>query len=356
MIPHFELLGVQNGVRRGRYHTVHGSFETPCFAPVGTYATIKGLTPDQIQATGSELILANSYHLHVRPTPSVVRKAGGLHKFMGWDGPILTDSGGYQVFSLDDRMKIDDQGVTFQCVVNGSARHLTPELVLEVQRDLGPDIAMVLDHCPPGDASLELTRTAHHRTLLWAQRSRDIHDAWGGAARGQSLFGIVQGGINPELRAESAQALTALEFDGYAVGGLSVGETKEQMQNALSSAVPQLPADKIRYLMGVGTPEDFQIATRAGVDLFDCVTPSRHGRNHTAFTNQGIVKMRNLQYAEDPGPLDPACGCYTCRNFSRSYLRHLSVAKEMLAGTLLSIHNITFFQDLMAGIRDSVEV
>ena len=356
MIPHFELLGVQDGVRRGRYHTVHGSFETPCFAPVGTYATIKGLTPDQIRATGSELILANSYHLHVRPTPDVVRKAGGLHDFMGWDGPILTDSGGYQVFSLDDRMKIDDEGVTFQCVVNGSPRHLTPERVLEVQRDLGPDIAMVLDHCPPGDASLELTRTAHERTLLWAQRSRDLHDAWGGAQRGQSVFGIVQGGIHPELRAQSAEALCALEFDGYAVGGLSVGETKEQMKNALETAVPLLPADKIRYLMGVGTPEDFRIATQAGVDLFDCVTPSRHGRNHTAFTNQGVVKMRNLKYAEDPGPIDPDCACYTCRNFSRSYLRHLSVAKEMLAGTLLSIHNITFFQDLMAGIRDSVDV
>ncbi|MEE2885933.1 MAG: tRNA guanosine(34) transglycosylase Tgt [Planctomycetota bacterium] len=354
MIPHFELLGVKDGVRRGRYHTVHGSFETPCFAPVGTYATIKGLTPDQIRATGSELILANSYHLHVRPTPEVVRKAGGLHEFMSWDGPILTDSGGYQVFSLDDRMKIDDEGVTFQCVINGSPRYLTPERVLEVQRDLGPDIAMVLDHCPPGDAGPELTRAAHERTLLWARRSRDLHEAWGGAARGQAVFGIVQGGIDPELRAASAESLKALEFDGYAVGGLSVGETKEQMNNALASAVPQLPEDKIRYLMGVGTPEDFQTATRAGVDLFDCVTPSRHGRNHTAFSKQGIVKMRNLQYAEDPEPIDPDCGCYTCRNFSRSYLRHLSVAKEMLAGTLLSIHNITFFQGLMAEIRASV--
>ncbi len=356
MIPHFELLGVKDGVRRGRYHTRHGSFETPCFAPVGTYATIKGLTPEQIQATGSELILANSYHLHVRPTPAVVRKMGGLHQFMGWDGPILTDSGGYQVFSLDDRVKIDDDGVTFQCVINGSPRHLTPEKVLEVQRDLDPDIAMVLDHCPPGDASPELTQAAHRRTLLWARRARDLHDSWGGAARGQAVFGIVQGGIDPELRAASAAALTALEFDGYAVGGLSVGETKEQMRNALHSAVPQLPAQKIRYLMGVGTPEDFRIATRAGVDLFDCVTPSRHGRNHTAFTSAGIVKTRNLQHAEDPGPLDAECPCYTCRNFSRAYLRHLSVAKEMLIGTLLSIHNITYFQNLMADIRDSVEL
>jgi queuine tRNA-ribosyltransferase len=355
LIPHFELLSERDGVRRGRYHTVHGTFETPCFAPVGTYAAIKGLTPSQVQATGSELILANSYHLHVRPGPDVVRDHGGLHEFMGWQGPILTDSGGYQVFSLDDRCKIDDAGVTFQCVIDGSDRHLTPEKVLEIQRDLGPDIAMVLDHCPPGDAEPELRRAAHERTLLWARRARDLHDSWGGASRGQSVFGIVQGGIDPELRAESASALTAMDFDGYAVGGLSVGETKEQMQNALESAVPILPADKIRYLMGVGTPEDFQLATRAGVDLFDCVTPSRHGRNNQAFTRDGVLKMRNLQHARDPAPIDPDCGCYACRNFSRSYIRHLAVAKEMLAGILLSIHNITFFQTLMAEIRATAE-
>jgi queuine tRNA-ribosyltransferase len=308
-----------------------------------------------VQATGSELILANSYHLHVRPGPDVVRDHGGLHEFMGWQGPILTDSGGYQVFSLDDRCKIDDAGVTFQCVIDGSDRHLTPEKVLEIQRDLGPDIAMVLDHCPPGDAEPELRRAAHERTLLWARRARDLHDSWGGASRGQSVFGIVQGGIDPELRAESASALTAMDFDGYAVGGLSVGETKEQMQNALESAVPILPADKIRYLMGVGTPEDFLLATRAGVDLFDCVTPSRHGRNNQAFTRDGVLKMRNLQHARDPAPIDPDCGCYACRNFSRSYIRHLAVAKEMLAGILLSIHNITFFQTLMAEIRATAE-
>ncbi len=355
MEPHFELLSTRDGVRRGRYHTAHGTFETPCFAPVGTYASIKGLTPEQVHATGSELILANSYHLHVRPGPDIVKEQGGLHEFMGWDGPILTDSGGYQVFSLDERCKLDDDGVTFRCVVDGSEHHLTPERVLEIQRDLGPDIAMVLDHCPPGDADPELRRAAHDRTLLWARRSRDLHDAWGGGSRGQAVFGIVQGGIDPELRAESSTALAAMEFDGYAVGGLSVGETKEQMRNALDSAVPNLPRDKIRYLMGVGTPEDLHLATRAGVDLFDCVTPSRHGRNNQAFTRDGVLKLRNLQHARDPGPVDPECACYTCRNFSRSYIRHLAVAREMLAGILLSIHNITFFQDLMAEIRASAE-
>jgi queuine tRNA-ribosyltransferase len=353
--PHFELLGERDGVRRGRYHTAHGSFETPCFAPVGTYATVKGLTPEQLAATGAELVLANSYHLHVRPSPAVVRELGGLHRFMAWDRPILTDSGGYQVFSLDRRCRIDDDGVTFQCVIDGSPRRLTPESVLGIQRDLGPDIAMVLDHCPPGEAGAELRQDAHERTLAWARRARDLHDAWGGADRGQAVFGIVQGGIDPDLRAASATALVAMDFDGYAVGGLSVGETKAQMQTALAAAVPLLPQDKIRYLMGVGTPEDFTAATRCGIDLFDCVTPSRHGRNHQAFTRSGILKLRNRQYAKDPAPLDADCSCYACRHFSRAYLRHLAVAKEMLAGILLTLHNITYFQDLMAGIRRAAE-
>lgn len=355
MQPHFELLSERNGIRRGRFHTAHGSFETPCFAPVGTYASIKGLTPPQVRDTGAELILANSYHLHVRPGPELVRGQGGLHAFMGWDGPILTDSGGYQMFSMDDRCKVDDGGVTFHCVINGDQRRLTPERVLEVQRDLGPDIAMVLDHCPPGTADPELRQVAHRRTLDWARRARDLHESWGGASRGQAVFGIVQGGIDPELRAASATALRALEFDGYAVGGLSVGETKGQMATALQAAVPQLPTDKIRYLMGVGTPEDFDLAVRNGIDMFDCVTPSRHGRNHQAFTRQGVLKMRNKQYAEDQGPLDPACACYTCRRHTRAYIRHLSQAKEMLAGILLTIHNITYFQDIMLALRREAE-
>lgn len=351
----FELLAEQDGVRRGRYHTPHGSFETPCFAPVGTYATIKGLTPEQLAATGTELILANAYHLAQRPGHEVVQRLGGLHRFMGWNGPILTDSGGYQIFSLDDKCKVDDEGVTFQSVIDGSTIRLTPEHALEIQRDLGPDIAMVLDQCPPADASPPTIQEAHQRTLTWARRARELHESWGGSDRGQALFGILQGGTDPDLRTEAATTLTDLAFDGYAIGGLSVGETKAQMQLALESAVPHLPKDKVRYLMGVGMPEDLQTATRAGIDLFDCVTPTRHGRNHQAFTRNGILKMRNLKHAEDDSPLDPDCTCHTCRNFSRAYLRHLSVCGEMLAGILLTIHNIHYFQDLMADIRAAVQ-
>ena len=352
----FELLGQNGKLRRGRFHTPHGSFETPCFAPVGTYATLKGLTPEQVKATGAELILANSYHLHVRPGAERVERLGGLHKFMGWDGPILTDSGGYQVFSLGGKVKVDDGGVTFQSVIDGSSHRCTPESVLTFQKQLGPDIAMVLDHCPPGDADLATQRDAHERTLRWARMARDVHDRWGGSARGQAVFGICQGGIDPELRAASAVAMAAMDFDGYAIGGLSVGETKAQMAVALDAAVDHLPAGKIRYMMGVGMPEDLLAATAMGVDMFDCVVPTRHGRNHTAFGPDGThLKLRNAQYADDPNPLVDGCGCYCCRKYSRAYLRHLAVADEMLAGILLSIHNIHFLQDLMRSIRARAE-
>ncbi|MCC6781678.1 MAG: tRNA guanosine(34) transglycosylase Tgt [Planctomycetes bacterium] len=352
----FELLGERDGVRRGRYHTPHGSFETPCFAPVGTRASLKGLTPQQVRETGSELILANAYHLFLRPGAELIARRGGLHRFMAWDGPILTDSGGYQVFSLAHLSRIDDDGVSFKSIIDGSAQRLTPERALEVQRDLGPDLAMILDECAPGDASREHTLRAHERTLAWARRARALHDRWGGAARGQALFGIVQGGTDPELRAASADAMVALDFDGYAIGGLSVGETKDRMAIALEAAVTRLPRERLRYLMGVGTPEDFALATRRGVDLFDCVTPTRHGRNHEAFTREGELKLRNARFAEDDRPLDAACACHTCRHFSRAYLRHLCASGEMLAGILLSIHNIHYFQDLMCGIRESVGV
>jgi len=352
----FELLAQRGKLRRGRFHTPHGSFETPCFAPVGTYATLKGLTPEQVRATGAELILANSYHLHVRPGAERIERLGGLHRFMAWDGPILTDSGGYQVFSLGGKVKIDDDGVTFQSVIDGSTHRCTPASVLTFQRQLGPDIAMVLDHCPPGDADPATQRDAHERTLRWARMARDLHDSWGGPTRGQAVFAICQGGINAELRASSAQQLAALEFDGYAIGGLSVGETKQQMAVALDACVDQLPAHKIRYMMGVGMPEDLLAATAQGVDMFDCVVPTRHGRNHTAFGKNGTaLKLRNAQYADDPAPLVDDCGCYCCRNFSRAYLRHLAVADEMLAGILLSIHNIHFLQDLMRRIRNEAE-
>jgi queuine tRNA-ribosyltransferase len=353
--PHFELLSTDGGIRRGRFHTPHGSFETPCFAPVGTYGAIKGITPAQIRETGTELILANAYHLSQRPGADAISRLGGLHKFMGWDGPILTDSGGYQIFSLDDHCHVDSDGVTFQSVIDGATIRLSPERALEIQRDLGPDIAMVLDHCPAGDAAEEVVRAAHERTLDWARRQRDLHESWGGAARGQAVFGIVQGGIDPQLRADSARQLVALDFDGYAIGGLSVGETKERMRQALDTAVPLLPEGKLRYLMGVGTPEDFKMAVKHGIDLFDCVTPTRHGRFNEAFTRQGRIKMRNQQYTEDGRPIDDECRCYTCQNFSRAYLRHLAISREMLAGTLLSIHNIHYFQDLMAEIRQGSE-
>lgn len=352
----FELLGRRGALRRGRFHTPHGTFETPCFAPVGTYAALKGLTPDQVAATGTELILANSYHLHLRPGADRIERLGGLHRFMGWQGPILTDSGGYQVFSLGGKVKVDDEGVTFQSVLDGSTHRCTPESVLAFQRQLGPDIAMVLDHCPPGDADAATQRAAHERTLRWARTARDLHDRWGGSARGQAVFGICQGGVDPELRAASARALAAMDFDGYAIGGLSVGETKQQMAVALDACVHELPAGKLRYMMGVGMPEDLLAATAAGVDLFDCVVPTRHGRNHTAFGPGGApLKLRNAQYADDPGPLVDGCRCYCCRNFTRAYLRHLAVADEMLAGILLSLHNIHFLQDLMRDLRARAE-
>ena len=353
----FELLGQKGKLRRGRYHTPHGSFETPCFAPVGTYATLRGLTVEQVKATGSELILANSYHLHVRPGAERIQNLGGLHSFMNWDGPILTDSGGYQVFSLSEKVKIDDEAVTFQSVIDGSTHRCTPESVLTFQRQLGPDIAMVLDHCPPGDADRQLQRQAHERTLRWARQARDLHDQWGGSSRGQAVFGICQGGTDLGLRQASAQQLVAMDFDGYAIGGLSVGETKAQMATALEACVDHLPAGKLRYMMGVGMPEDLVAATAQGVDMFDCVIPTRHGRSHTAFAPGGThLKMRNLQYADDPRPLVEGCACYCCANYSRAYLRHLSVADEMLGGILLSIHNIHFLQDLMRSIRDQVPI
>jgi queuine tRNA-ribosyltransferase len=351
----FELLAQRGALRRGRFHTPHGTFETPCFAPVGTYAALKGLTPEQVRATGTELVLANSYHLHVRPGAERIERLGGLHRFMGWDGPILTDSGGYQVFSLGGKVKVDDDGVTFQSVIDGSTHRCTPASVLAFQKQLGPDIAMVLDHCPPGDAAPEVQRDAHERTLRWAARAREVHAGWGGSDRGQAVFGICQGGNDPELRAQGARALAALDFDGYAIGGLSVGETKQQMAVALDACVQHLPADRIRYMMGVGMPEDLLAATAAGVDLFDCVIPTRHGRNHEAFVPGGTVKLRNAQFADDARPLVEGCGCYCCRTYCRAYLRHLAVADEMLAGILLSIHNLHFLQDLMRDIRARAE-
>jgi queuine tRNA-ribosyltransferase len=352
----FELMhsAGPSGPRRGRIHTPHGTAETPCFAPVGTAGSIKGLLPRLVRETGTELVLANTYHLLLRPGPDVVAALGGLHRFMGFDGPILTDSGGFQVFSMADKCKVDDEGVSFASIVDGSIVRLTPANVLEIQRALGPDIAMVLDECVGSDATPERVREAHERTLRWARQARDVHESMGGAGRGQAVFGIVQGGFDRDLRTESATRLVELEFDGYAIGGLSVGEEKAKTHAALAAAVPVLPEDKVRYLMGVGTPEDLRAAVALGIDLFDCVTPTRHARNAEAFTRNGRLKLRNACHARDPRPLDEECACHTCRGFSRGYLRHLFVAREMLGGILLTIHNLHYFQQIMAELRSAI--
>ena len=352
----FTLTHTDGSARRGHLTTSHGVIQTPAFMPVGTQGAVKALTAQHLEDVGAEIILGNTYHLYLRPGDELIARQGGLHKFIGWSRPMLTDSGGYQVFSLGGKVKVDDAGVTFQSVIDGSSHRCTPASVLTFQKQLGPDIAMVLDHCPPGDADRDTQRDAHERTLRWARMARDLHEQWGGSGRGQAVFGICQGGIDSTLRAESAQAMAAMDFDGYAIGGLSVGETKQQMTVALDACVDQLPANKIRYMMGVGMPEDLLAATAQGVDLFDCVVPTRHGRNHTAFGAEGTsLKLRNAQYADDPNPLVQGCGCYCCRKYSRAYLRHLAVADEMLAGILLSIHNIHFLQDLMRSIRARAE-
>ncbi len=351
----FELLaGTASGPRLGILSTPHGVIRTPCFAPVGTRAAVKALTPGQLEEAGATLILCNAFHLAARPGPELVKKAGGIHRFMGWKGPILTDSGGFQVFSLKEMRRTDDDGVTFRHPADGRLLRLDPESTLRLQRDLGSDIAMVLDECPPAGAPPEEQRRAHDRTIRWAERALSLHLEWGGSRRGQALFAICQGGMDPGLRREAARTLASLPFDGYALGGLSVGEPLETRVEILEAALPLLPAGKVRYLMGVGTPLDFVEAVARGVDLFDCVTPTRNGRNGQAFTSTGLVKIRNAEHAESFLPLDPNCRCYTCRNFSRAYLRHLDKCREILFPVLMSLHNVTFFLDLMERIRGSI--
>ena len=352
----FRLLqGGSEGPRRGAFLTPHGEIATPCFAPVGTNAAVKGLTPRQLREAGASLLLCNAFHLAVRPGPETVEAAGGLHRFMGWEGPILTDSGGFQVFSLADFRRVDPEGVTFRHPADGRLLRLDPAKALEIQRALGSDVAMVLDECPPAQASPEENRRAHLRTLRWAQEALALHLEWGGPARGQALFAICQGGMDPALRREAARELAAMPFDGYALGGLSVGEPLETRLEILEAAAPLLPAGKVRYLMGVGTPLDFVEAVARGVDLFDCVTPTRNGRNGQAFTSRGIVKIRNAEHSRSFLPLDPDCACYTCRNFSRAYLRHLDKCGEILFPVLMSLHNVHFFLHLMERIRRSIE-
>ena len=338
-----------SAARVGLLQTRHGDVETPAFMPVGTQATVKGLTPDQILATGTRMLLANTYHLALRPGEEVVQSLGGLHEFMGWDGPILTDSGGFQAFSLAQRNRITDQGVSFRSHLDGRLLELTPERATAIQEALGADVAMCLDHCPALPASTAEIADAVRRTIDWAQRCKAAH-----RRADQALFGIVQGGPHADLRARCTDALLALEFDGYAVGGVSVGEERELVRQALAVTTHLLPPEKPRYLMGVGRPQDILDAVATGIDLFDCVMPTRNGRNATCFSDNGYVKLRNAAHRLDPRPIEEGCPCLACTRFSRSYLRHLFLAKEMLGPILASIHNLTYLHRLTSQIRAAI--
>jgi queuine tRNA-ribosyltransferase len=334
--------------RAGMIHTSHGDIPTPVFAPVGTQATVKTLTPADLQELGATLILSNTYHLYLRPGPDLIADFGGLHRFMQWDSPILTDSGGFQVFSLESLRKIDEEGVTFRSHLDGSQHRFTPEHIIAIQEKLGADIIMAFDECPQPD-DYDYNVVALDRTHRWAERCRTAQ-----SRTDQALYGIVQGGIFADLRARSAQFLTSLDFPGYGIGGLSVGETKAQMHEMLDVLHPILPQDKPRYLMGVGSPEDLFECVARGVDQFDCVLPTRIARNGSVFTHQGRVNLRNAQFSSDRQPIEPACRCYTCRTFSRAYLRHLIVAKETLALRLATLHNLHFMLELMRRIRETI--
>jgi queuine tRNA-ribosyltransferase len=335
--------------RAGLLQTPHGAIPTPCFAPVGTQGTVKALSPQELHDLGATLILANTYHLYLRPGADLVARLGGLHRFMAWDGPILTDSGGFQVFSMAGLRHLSDDGATFRSHLDGSEHTFTPEKVIAIQEKLGADIIMCLDECaPPLDRAYN--EEALERTHLWAVRCRQAQ-----TRSDQALFGIVQGGAFEDLRRESAAFLVNLDFPGYAIGGLSVGESKEQMYRMLDVTVPLLPYDKPRYLMGVGAPEDILEAVARGVDLFDCVLPTRLGRNGAALTSQGRLNLRNAQYSADPAPLEEGCECYACRNFSRAYIRHLVKANEILGLRLLTLHNLHFLLQLMRDVRQAIQ-
>jgi queuine tRNA-ribosyltransferase len=345
----FEILHTDSKARAGRLQTAHGAVETPVFMAVGTQATVKGLTPQQLQEIGVQVVLGNTYHLALRPGDELIAELGGLHRFMGWDRPILTDSGGFQVYSLAASRQIDDRGAVFRSHIDGALLELTPEKAVRIQENLGSDIAMCLDECPPFETPPSYWREAVRRTTLWAERCREAH-----RREDQALFAIVQGGTDIALRAECAGALTALDFPGYALGGFSVGETPAQMVAVLEPSADLLPVDKPRYLMGVGRPQDILRAIRCGVDMFDCVLPTRNGRNAAAFTWDGVVRLRNACHKRDPAPLESGCPCPTCRRFSRAYLHHLFLADEMLGPTLLSWHNLAFYTRLVAEARRAV--
>jgi len=336
--------------RRGRVETAHGVFQTPVFMPVGTQATVKAVTVENLKALGAQIILGNTYHLFVRPGHRLIREFGGLHRFMNWDGAILTDSGGFQIFSLQELAKISEEGAAFKSHLDGSSLFLSPEDAIEVQQALGSDIMMCLDTCIPYPTSREQTVNSTALTGRWARRCRSAH-----SNRDQLLFGIVQGGMYPELRKESAETMVDIGFDGYAIGGLSVGESKVQMYDMTEATVSHLPDDQARYLMGVGTPEDLVEGVWRGVDMFDCVMPTRNARNGTLFTSTGKLVIKNARYREDRNPVDSSCDCYTCRNYSRGYLRHLFVSREILAYHLNTIHNLHYYVSLMGAIQEAVE-
>ena len=347
----FRILASDGAARRGRLETAHGVINTPAFMPVGTAGTVKAMTSEAVAATGAEIILGNTYHLMLRPGAERIANLGGLHRFMNWPGPILTDSGGYQVLSLAKRRAITDHGVVFRSHLDGAKVELTPERAVEVQHLLGADIAMVLDECTPHPVTEDGARESMALSLGWAARCREAYRP----GRGRGLFGIVQGSVYPGLRSECAAALIEIGFDGYAIGGLAVGEGQDAMFAVLEFTVPELPGVRPRYLMGVGKPADMVGAVARGIDMFDCVIPTRSGRTGQAFTRHGQLNLRNARHVEDDGPLDPACGCPCCTGYSRAYLNHLVRAGEMLGGMLLTTHNLHYYQDLMAELRDAIE-
>jgi queuine tRNA-ribosyltransferase len=347
----FELLKKDGVARRGKITTAHGVIDTPAFMPVGTVGTVKGILPEQLAETGAQIVLGNTYHLMLRPGAERVAALGGLHKFMNWPGPILTDSGGFQVMSLSKLRKITEEGAMFQSHFDGSSHHLTPERSIEIQHLLDADITMSFDECTPFPATEEVAAESMRLSMRWAKRSRDAFNV----RDGYGIFGIVQGSVYPELRKESADALKKIGFDGYAIGGLAVGEGQELMFQTLEYTVPHLPEDRPRYLMGVGKPTDIVGAVLRGVDMFDCVIPTRSGRTAQAFTRRGTLNFMNARHAADSRPLDADCTCYTCQNYSRAYLHHMFRSGEMLGPMLLSRHNLHYFQELTAGLRGAIE-
>ena len=343
----FTVTHRDGAARRGRLELAHGAVETPVFMPVGTYGAVKAMSPEELVGTGSQIVLGNTFHLWLRPGLEVIGAHGGLHRFMGWDGPILTDSGGFQVFSLGDLRKISEEGVDFASPINGDRLHLTPEISMQIQTALNSDIAMVFDECTAYPATKEEASSSMQLSMRWADRCRKTYSG--------VLFGIVQGGMYEDLREESLEKLKATGFEGYAVGGLSVGEPKADRGRIMRHIAPKLPPDRPRYLMGMGTPEDLIEAVAAGFDMFDCVLPTRNARNGWLFTRNGDVKIRNARHRDDPAPLDPACACYACRNFSRSYLHHLQKTNEILGARLNTLHNLHYYQELMAALRNSIQ-